>query len=183
MGYAIAAEAAALGAEVVLVSGPTQLPPPDGVTIVSIETTEQMYRAVKTHFKKADCLIMAAAPADYSVKKPAAQKIKKTGETLTLELSPTVDILKKVAATKRTNQIVVGFALETEIGIANARAKLNSKNLDLIVLNNPNDTSAAFDHDTNQVTLIAPNRTPDAWPLMSKKEVSTRLLARLAKML
>lgn len=183
MGYAIAAQAAHMGAKVVLISGPTPLSPPEGVDFVSVETTDQMYAAVKQHFRSADSLIMAAAPADYRLKRPASQKMKKTGETLTLELSPTVDILRDITAKKREEQVVVGFALETEHGIENARRKLREKNLDLIVLNSPNDDQAAFDHDTNQVTILAPRRKPDPWPLLTKKEVAGRLLQLVAKRL
>lgn len=176
MGYAIARAAHEMGATVILVSGPVTLAPPNGVTVMPVETTEQMHAAVKKHFAVADLLIMAAAPADYRIAKPAREKIKKSGDTLSLELSPTVDILRDLANHKREGQIVVGFALETENGVDNARRKLKEKNLDLIVLNNPNDDQAAFDVDTNRVTIIGRGRKPDVWPLLNKHEVAVRLL-------
>jgi phosphopantothenoylcysteine decarboxylase/phosphopantothenate--cysteine ligase len=180
MGYAIAESARSMGAEVILVSGPVSLSPPDGVTMVTVETTEQMHAAVKMHFARANLLIMAAAPADYRVAQPASGKLKKTEEMLALELSPTVDILRDLANYKREGQIVVGFALETENGVDNASRKLKEKNLDLIVLNSPNDHQAAFDFDTNRVTIIEPGKKPETWPLMTKNAVAEKLLNRLA---
>ena len=183
MGYALAEAARDLGATVFLVSGPVSIPPPAGMTIESVETTAQMHAAVASHFEKADLLIMAAAPADYRVAHPADQKLKKSAEALSLELSPAVDILRDLAKHKREGQIVVGFALETDNGVDNARKKLKEKNLDLIVLNSPNDMASAFDHDTNRVTIIAPGRKPDVWPLLSKRDVSERLLRFLLPMM
>jgi len=183
MGYALASAAKSLGARTILISGPTSLTPPSGVDFISIETTAQMHKAVKRHFAKTDCLIMAAAPADFSPGRQAGQKIKKNGEGMQLSLKPTVDILKEMGLKKKKGQVLVGFALETENGVANARRKLKEKNLDLIVLNNPRDKNSAFDHDTNKISLIRPGRKPDHWELQQKSAVASKLLESIASML
>lgn len=183
MGYALAAAAQAAGAKTVLISGPTALTPPSGVTFISIETTADMHQAVARYLKSANCLIMAAAPADFSPGQQAKQKIKKSGAELQLSLQPTVDILKEAGVKKKKGQVLVGFALETENGVANARKKLKEKNLDLIVLNNPRDKGSAFDHDTNKVTLIRPGRKPEEWQLLPKSSLAVNLLEYLAPML
>ena len=183
MGYAIAEAARRLGAQVILISGPVAIPPPSGVGFEPVETTEEMHSAVARHFSNADVLFMAAAPADYRVLDPARHKLKKSGGNLSLELSPTVDILRDLSNHKREGQIVVGFALETDNGVDNARKKLKEKQLDLIVLNSPNDEQSAFDHDTNRVSIIAPGRKPDGWPLLSKREVAEKLLDLIAQRL
>ena len=182
MGYALAITAADLGAEVTLVTGPTSLSDPIGVTTISVETTEDMYRAVSGRFSRIDCLIMAAAPADYAPAVISDQKIKKTGADPTLALKPTIDILERLGRRKK-KQLLVGFALETENGVANARKKLKSKNLDLILLNSPRDPGSGFDHDTNQVTLIRPGRKPEQWPLQNKDALAGRLLDVIVAML
>jgi len=182
MGYALAIAAADLGAEVTLVTGPTSLPDPIGVTTISVETTEDMYRAVSGRFSRIDCLIMAAAPADYTPSNVLDQKIKKSGADSTLSLKPTIDILERLGHRKK-KQLLVGFALETENGVANARKKLKLKNLDLILLNSPCDPGSGFDHDTNQVTLIRPGRKPDQWPLQNKDALAGRLLDVIVAML
>ena len=182
MGYALAIAAADLGAEVTLVTGPTSLPDPIGMTTISVETTEDMYRAVSGRFSRIDCLIMAAAPADYTPSNVLDQKIKKSGADSTLSLKPTIDILERLGHRKK-KQLLVGFALETENGVANARKKLKLKNLDLILLNSPCDPGSGFDHDTNQVTLIRPGRKPDQWPLQNKDALAGRLLDVIVAML
>ena len=182
MGYALAEQARALGAKVILISGPTVLTIPNGVNLIAVETTNDMREAVKVHFAKADCLIMAAAPSDYRPHEVMSSKIKRTAGELTLELEPTEDILKEVTLSRRKGQIVVGFALETNDAIANARRKLKEKNLDLIVLNQPGPDSG-FGTDTNRVTVIAPRSKPVKWPLASKEEIAHRLLELIGKML
>ncbi len=183
MGYAIAEAAINMGAVTTLISGPSCLKPPEGVQVVPIETTDQLYRTVFEWFMGCDCLIMAAAPADFTVKNVASRKIKKSETTLALELTPTVDILKTVGQQKKPGQILVGFALETDNGIENARAKLIDKNLDLILLNNPREEGAGFDHDTNCVTLIRPDGDPEPWPLQPKTEIASSLLDYLVKLI
>ncbi len=183
MGHALAEAAVRLGAETILISGPTSLPPPAGVKLVRFETTEQLYRAVKSVVKDADCLIMAAAPADYRPVKPAGSKIKKSADAMQLSLEPTIDILKDLAA-RRTKRppVVVGFALETDRPIENARKKLKEKKLDLIVLNTVG-ADTGFDSDTNQVTVLRPKRKPVVLPLAKKTEIAVKLLEMIASML
>jgi len=182
MGYALAEAAAQLGAEVVLVSGPTALKPPTGVEFVPVETTQEMFDAVRSRFGQTDCLIMAAAPADFTPSDPKSHKIKKGEGGLELELKPTVDILARLG-TQKMHQVLIGFALETNDGVENARKKLKAKNLDLIVLNSPADFNSAFDFDTNKVTIIRPGQKPEPWPLLEKQEVAARLLALVSELL
>jgi len=182
MGFALAQAARDLGAEVTLVTGPSALADPNQVNMVRVETTRQMYNAVRRRFAKVDGVIMAAAPADFEPAAKATRKIKKGPAGLRLDLKPTVDILAELGARKK-KQVVVGFALETENGVDNARKKLKAKNLDLIVLNSPRDPESAFDYDTNRVTIIRPGRRPEAWPLLSKNELAVKLLEIIAAML
>ncbi len=182
MGYAIAEAAVAAGAEVTLISGPTALEPPAGVRFVAIESTAELAKAVKKEFRKTDCLIMAAAPSDFASPKTTSHKIKRTSAGLDLTLEPTVDILRSISELKSDHQVVAGFALETDNGITNARKKLREKNLDMIVLNSPGNATG-FDSDTNQVTIIQPRRKPQEWPLLSKQEISGKLIDVLASLL
>ena len=183
MGYALAEAAARLGADTILISGPTSLPPPAGVKLVMFETTEQLHRAVKSAVKDADCLIMAAAPADYRPVKPADSKIKKSADTMQLSLEPTTDILKDLAARgAKRPPMVVGFARETDRPIENARRKLKEKKLDLVVLNTVG-ADTGFDSDTNQVTILRPKRKPLALPMAKKSAIAERLLDLIVSML
>ncbi|MBK7141627.1 MAG: bifunctional phosphopantothenoylcysteine decarboxylase/phosphopantothenate--cysteine ligase CoaBC [bacterium] len=183
MGYAIAEAARDAGAEVTLISGPTHMSLPAGIRTISIETTKEMADAVKREFGSTDCLIMAAAPSDFTPTDAADQKIKRTGEKLQINLTPTTDILKEVASKRRSDQKVIGFALETENAEANGLKKLIEKKLDLIVVNNPRTEGAGFDHDTNQVMILSPEQAPEIWPIMPKFEVAARLIARVADLL
>jgi len=178
MGYAIAAASVALGAETTLISGPTGLPAPAGVRFVAVESTADLHEAVRREFKTSDCLIMAAAPSDYRPARPADKKLKRSGP-LRIELEPTPDILKSIAPKRRKGQIVVGFALETDNGLANAKKKLTEKSLDLIVLNLTGPDSG-FGTDTNRVTLIQPGKRPDNWPVMDKDAVAVKLMQKIA---
>ncbi|MFZ5980507.1 MAG: bifunctional phosphopantothenoylcysteine decarboxylase/phosphopantothenate--cysteine ligase CoaBC [Candidatus Zixiibacteriota bacterium] len=182
MGYALAEAAVRLGAETVLISGPTALTPPDGVRLVRVTTTTDLHQAVKNEFDDTDCLVMAAAPADYTPVEEAPQKIKKSRSHLKLALAPTVDILKEIGKGKKPGQVLVGFALETEKGIENAQKKLEDKHLDLIVLNNPKETGAGFEHDTNIVTLISPGKKTETWPLDTKANIALKLLVITSEM-
>jgi len=182
MGYALAEAAVALGAETTLISGPVSLKPPPGVKLIAVESTAEMARTVKREFKKSDCLIMAAAPADYAPVSRAGQKIKKSSGALKLDLSPTVDILREIGKLKRDDQRVIGFALETEDGLANARRKLKEKNLDMIVLNSPGEQTG-FDHDTNAVTVLMPGKKPASLPLASKMEIAGKLLDYISRLI
>lgn len=182
MGYALARAALDYGAETVLISGPTELQPPAGVKFISVETTAQLHRAVKREFGAADCLIMAAAPSDYTPTKTKKSKIKKSSNSLSLSLKPTVDILADISKSKRKGQVVVGFALETDHGLANARKKLKEKNLDMVVLNTPG-TASGFEHDTNAVTLILPGRKPISLSVAPKSHISARILDQVYSLL
>lgn len=155
MGIALAREMQSRGAEVTLVLGPvTGEPALQGIRIISVMTAAQMYDACMQEFPDATIAVMAAAVADYTPAQTAAEKIKKTGETLPLELKKTRDILKSLGEIKRKDQVLVGFALETNDEKKHALAKLENKNADMIVLNSLNDTGAGFGKDTNKVTLF-----------------------------
>ncbi len=183
MGYAIAEAARDAGGEVTLISGPTSLAQPTGVTFVSIESTAQLAESVSLHFDLTDCLVMAAAPSDFRPAEHSDKKIKRTAASLHLDLTPTKDILKSLTGKRRAEQVVVGFALETDNDEANGRKKLEEKHLDMIVLNNPRIPGAAFEHDTNQIAILRPGQATDSWPMLSKTEVAARLIAKIADML
>jgi len=180
MGYALAEAAYEAGADVTLISGPVNLEIESDVNLVKVESTAQMYKAVKKYFKTAHYLIMAAAPADFKAKKAAPLKIKKTLLNRTLELSPTIDILSSLSKVKKTNQRVIGFALETDNAVRNARTKLKAKNLDMIVLNSMEETTP-FDSDSNRVIIINKKGQQKALPRMSKKELARELIERISK--
>lgn len=178
MGYALAQAAARRGARVILISGPTRLDPPQGVTFVSVRSTEEMHRAVLEHFPGATALIMAAAVADYRPVSPRTQKIKRTGERLMLELESTPDILAD-AARGKGDRIIIGFAAETSDVARRARAKLESKQADLIVANDVTAEGAGFDHDTNVITIYARDGSEKAFPRMPKIDAAHRILDQL----
>jgi phosphopantothenoylcysteine decarboxylase/phosphopantothenate--cysteine ligase len=186
MGYALALAARDRGAHVTLVTAPTCLADPGGVELVKIETALQMRNAVLAACQGADALVMAAAVADYSPVEAAAQKIKKTGDQLTLQLSRTPDILAEVARLREAGsgpKAVVGFAAETEDLLANAREKLGRKRLDLIAANDVSATDAGFAVDTNRVTLLSADGSVEALPLMSKDEVAHEIWDRVCRLL
>ena len=174
MGYALATAAARRGAQVTLVSGPTALVPPAGAVFVPVQTAEEMREAVLQHAARATIVIKAAAVADYRVQKPAAQKIKGKRD-LTLELTPNPDILAEVAA-RADGSFIVGFAAETNDVVANARAKLEAKGIDLLVANDVSRRDIGFDAEDNEVLLI------DRWgggrplPRMPKTAVADAIL-------
>jgi len=150
MGYALAHAALKAGHKVTLITAPTAQRPPSEVKLVKVETTAQMFDAVKKHFEKCDCLIMAAAAADYTPTQLAKTKIKKTGKHITIKLKPTADILKWAGQHKSKNQIVVGFALEDKAVRSRAEKKMKEKNLDMIIAN----TSAAIGADKSTVQIM-----------------------------
>ena len=184
MGFAIANAAAQRGANVTLISGPVALGTPKNVSRIDVETAEQMLDAVTKQAKKCDAIIMAAAVADYAPKKPASNKIKKNESTqgLTLELQPTSDILRSLGA-KKNGTVLVGFALETENEVKNAKEKLRKKNLDLIVLNSTRDEGSAFGSDTNVVTIISKDGRTEKLSKMPKFDVAVEILNRVATLL
>ena len=176
MGFEIAKAAANLGAEVILISGPThQKVTHNLITVVPVVSAQDMYEAAHNYFKSVDIAIAAAAVADYRPKEVATQKIKKEESTLSLELEKTKDVLASLGQIKE-QQFLVGFALETNNEIENAKSKLKRKNLDLIVLNSLQDKGAGFKSDTNKVTLIDKNETINTFELKSKTEVAKDIL-------
>ena len=183
MGYAIANEAASLGAEVILVSGPADdLAIRPGVTLVQTKTADDMHAACLRHFANCDILVMAAAVADYKPKHKAEDKIKKEDEISSVELVKTVDILESLGK-KKTNQILVGFALETDNELSNAKEKIKKKNLDAIILNSLADKGAGFQHTTNKITFIPARGEHTAYPLKDKSEVAVDILAQIKTMI
>ena len=179
MGYAIAEAARDRGAYVVLVSAPTALNPPVGMEVVQVETTIQMRDAIVNATAQADALIMAAAPADFRPVATAESKIKRKGETITLELVENPDILGEV----RSDLARVGFAAESENVVENATEKLKRKNLDLIAANDITATDSGFDVDTNKVVLIDHDGNVEDLPLLSKYEVANRILDKVVELL
>jgi phosphopantothenoylcysteine decarboxylase/phosphopantothenate--cysteine ligase len=182
MGYAIAAEAARLGADVILVSGPTNLQPPSNVQTIHIQSAQEMYEAVIKHFHSMDVVIKTAAVADYRPKVVHQEKMKKKDGDLVLELERTTDILKTLGQQKE-RQLLVGFAAETNQVAEYAKKKLETKNLDMIVANNVAVEGAGFGGDTNIVTIY--KRTGEAIPLpiMSKTDVAQAILKEIHSML
>ena len=179
MGVAIAESAWRRGAAVTLVAGPVTAPIPIGVEHVHVESAAEMQAAVSGKIGASDVVVMSAAPADYRAAQVATGKIKKTGAARSMDLVETDDILRSTADQRKKGAVVVGFALETDDLLANARRKLESKTLDLIVLNAANEAGAGFGGDTNRVTFIARDGAPEPLPLMSKRDVADQLLDRV----
>ncbi|AWH85629.1 bifunctional phosphopantothenoylcysteine decarboxylase/phosphopantothenate--cysteine ligase CoaBC [Flavobacterium album] len=181
MGFDIAKTAAEEGAEVFLVTGPTHLKPDNSITkVVHVTSSEEMYNACHEYFDTVDAAVAAAAVADYRPKTVARQKIKKNEGTLVLELEKTKDILSSLGA-KKTTQFLIGFALETENEIENAKAKIAKKNLDLIVLNSLNDEGAGFGKPTNKVTFIDRDFNEEPMELKTKEDVAKDIINKIKK--
>jgi phosphopantothenoylcysteine decarboxylase/phosphopantothenate--cysteine ligase len=179
MGFEIAQKAALLGAEVVYITGPTHYKPNNSrINTIPVVSALEMYTQVHLHFKSVDVAILSAAVADYRPKNISISKIKKSTQNLSIELEKTADILASLGTIK-SNQILVGFALETNNEIENAIIKLKSKNLDLIVLNSLNDPGAGFGGETNKVTLIDKNLVQTAYPLKSKANVADDIMTEI----
>lgn len=181
MGYAIAEAARDRGADVVLVSGPVNLPAPAGMEVVKIESSAQLCEAVLARGEWADVVIQAAAPADFTPAQVADSKIKKTGEGMVLALKNTTDIARALGQRKREGQILVAFAAETDQVLENAKGKLAKKNADLIVANDVTRADAGFGVDTNAVTLIS-RQDERALPVMSKRAVADAILDRVTQL-
>lgn len=180
MGYALAEAALRRGARVLLVSGPTAINPPSAAELTRVESAEEMANAVLRLLPESTIIIMTAAVADYRVKDPAAQKIKRKGP-LSLDLEPTADILKEIAS-KKTSQLVVGFAAETANALENARQKLAAKDLDMIVVNDVSREGVGFDSDRNAVTILTRGeRQSIDVPETSKWEVAHRVLDQIVQ--
>lgn len=186
MGIAIAKAAANAGARVELIVGSVSvaLPHSDRITVTQALSTSAMAAAVSDKFQTADALIMAAAVADFRPAALADQKIKKHGNgTLTLHLVPTEDILAKMGAQKRSDQVVIGFAAETNDLLQNADAKLKKKNADAIVANDVSEPGIGFGTDDNAVTILRPNQAPLRWSRQSKMMIAEKIVALTANLL
>jgi phosphopantothenoylcysteine decarboxylase / phosphopantothenate---cysteine ligase len=172
MGIAIAEELSKRGADVTLVCGPIHQPVCDTITRVDVVSANQMFEACTSIQKEMDIIVMAAAVADYTPADVANTKIKKKEHEMVIELQKTKDILKQLGDSKPENQVLIGFALETDNEMEHALDKLTRKNLDLIVLNSLKDTGAGFGGDTNKITLIKKDKTTTSFDLKSKREVA-----------
>lgn len=183
MGYALAEELAARGAKVCLVSGPThETTTHSNIDVVAVRSAAQMQEACETAFPTSDIVVMSAAVADYTPATVAGQKMKKSEASISLELKKTVDILAQLGSRKQNHQCLVGFALETENELANAKQKLDTKNLDFIVLNSLQDAGAGFGTDTNKVSLVDREKVI-ACELKSKAGVATDIVDKIIEII
>jgi phosphopantothenoylcysteine decarboxylase/phosphopantothenate--cysteine ligase len=184
MGFAIAEELANQGAEVTLVAGPVHLSLSNtSINRVDVRTAKEMKESCLNHNGEADIIIMAAAVADYTPAEVAEQKIKKKDEDWSIPLVRTTDILAKMGELKKKDQLLVGFALETNNEASNAQGKLERKNLDFIVLNSLRDAGAGFAHDTNKITIIDRDNNHDDYKLKSKPEVAADVVQKVIEMM
>jgi len=181
MGYAIAEEASARGARVILVSGPVSIPEPRHVEVVHVQTAAQMFDAVKEHLEESTIIIKAAAVADYHRAGAPQYKIKKTAARMSIELDPTVDILADLGRNKG-DRLLIGFAAETENLIGEARRKLESKNCDMVVANLVSQEGIGFDSNENEVVLVTRNADPIQVRRAPKKEIASRILDETMKL-
>jgi len=183
MGYAIAQECAERGAEVVLVSGPSSIKINNPkIKLIKVTSAQQMYDACAKEFDTTDVLILAAAVADYRPAEIADKKMKKTDDDMKIELVRTIDIAATLGAQKAKNQIMVGFALETNDEINHATQKLHKKNLDFIVLNSLSDPGAGFQVDTNKITILDKSGNVVPFELKSKDAVTKDIIDYLVKL-
>ena len=176
MGYRVAEVAWERGAEVVLISGPVALPAPIGVTVRRVESTKELEAAVRSELPEADVLVMAAAPADFRPSSPSESKRARVDGALAVPMEPTEDILSATRGQRKTGSVTVGFALETGDALAKGRAKLERKDLDLIVVNDALEPGAGFEVDTNRVALLGRDGAARILPLQSKREVAEAIL-------
>lgn len=182
MGYAVAETAVKRGAEVTLISGPVHIKTPMLANVISVESAEDMYKAVMDNLDGCDILIKAAAVADYTLPEISSEKLKKSGDDMSLELVRTKDILKAVGEHKRDNQIVCGFSMETNNLVENSQKKLVSKNCDMIIANNLKDEGAGFGVDTNKITIITKDGA-EGLELLTKKQTAEKILDKALSML
>ncbi|MEJ8785678.1 bifunctional phosphopantothenoylcysteine decarboxylase/phosphopantothenate--cysteine ligase CoaBC [Peptoniphilus sp. HCN-40583] len=181
MGYAIATEAAARGATVHLISGPSQLKVPKGVDFIPVESTDDMFKAVEAKFDATDVLIKSAAPSDYKPKTYAAEKIKKReGGLMAVDFSPNPDIAKHFGAIKG-DRVIVGFAAESHNMSTYAKKKLEEKNFNFIVANNITEAKAGFGSDTNHVHIFSADGSDEELPMMDKSDLAAAILDRVEK--
>ena len=184
MGIALADAAAEYGADVDLVLGPVNVRPGNNsVKIISVTTAESMAAECISRFPACDIAILAAAVADFTPIEVQGGKIKKDKKGILLRLKPTKDIAETLGKTKSSSQIIVGFALETDNELDNAKAKLSGKNLDLIVLNSLKEEGAGFGHNTNKITIIDRNNNIDKFELKSKDEAAKDILDKIVSMI
>jgi phosphopantothenoylcysteine decarboxylase/phosphopantothenate--cysteine ligase len=181
MGYALADAARNRGAEVILVSGPTQLPPPQGIEFIAVTTAAEMDRAVKDHAGRCQIIIMAAAVSDFRSSEISDRKIKKNIAPLQVTLEPTKDILQGLGE-KKEGRILIGFAAETDAIIANSREKLARKNLDLIIANDISTPGAGFAVDTNKAIMIDRFGTIDELPSMKKAQMAALIIDKVIEL-
>ena len=183
MGVAIAQAAQRRGAQVTLIAGHLEVPAPGGVTRIDVVSSRDMHNAVERVLPQADALVMAAAPSDFRPSNPASNKIKKESGAPVIELEAADDILASTIDARKKGAVVVGFALETENLIANAKLKLEKKRLDMIVANDATEEGAGFHTDTNRVTFLTPDGKREALPLIKKIELAEVILDRIETML
>jgi phosphopantothenoylcysteine decarboxylase/phosphopantothenate--cysteine ligase len=176
MGYRVAEAAWERGADVVLISGPVALAEPAGVTVRKVETTQELEQAVRSELPSADILVMAAAPADFRPSNPSDSKRSRIDGALAIPMEPTTDVLDATRGSRKTGSIIVGFALETGDALAKGMAKLERKDLDLIVVNDALEPGAGFEKDTNRVAMLGRDGTRKILPLQTKREVADAIL-------
>jgi phosphopantothenoylcysteine decarboxylase/phosphopantothenate--cysteine ligase len=180
MGFAIAGELAFRGARVILICGPVSLETPHpSIQRVDVTSADEMFMACMEHFPVCDGAIMTAAVADYAPVVSASEKIKRTDGNLNIELRPNRDIAAELGRIKRTEQLLVGFALESQHELENAGIKLKKKNLDMIVLNSLKDPGAGFGYDTNKISILTRDGQVFNYPLKSKQEVAVDIVDRM----
>jgi len=180
MGFALAQACAERNFDVVLIAGVVHLQiQHTNIERIDVESAEQMYDAVMEHFPDCDAAIFCAAVADFTPETVYSQKVKRNNNELIIKLKPTKDIAAAAGIIKRKNQILVGFALETNDEETNAISKMQRKNLDMIVLNSLNDSGAGFGYDTNKVTIIKKDADKISLPLLSKKNVAEKIIEEI----
>ncbi|MHB8511358.1 MAG: bifunctional phosphopantothenoylcysteine decarboxylase/phosphopantothenate--cysteine ligase CoaBC [Actinomycetota bacterium] len=182
MGYAIATETSKRGAQVLLVSGPSSLEDPDHVEVVRVRTAAEMLREVLDRFDEVDVVVKAAAVADFRPANPAPGKIHKDEGLPTIALEPTTDILAELGA-RKTHQLLVGFSAETEDGVARARKKLSTKNLDFIITNTVSNPGAGFEHDTNEAVMLGADGSEVELPLQQKSQMARAICDEIVRSL
>jgi phosphopantothenoylcysteine decarboxylase/phosphopantothenate--cysteine ligase len=181
MGYALADAAAVRGARVILVSGPVYLKPPVGVQFVAVSTANEMYSAVLQHLPEASIIVKSAAVADYHIANVAKQKVKKTAMRMSLELDPTPDILAE-AGRRKKDQLLIGFAAETENLVTEARRKMETKNCDMVVANLVNQEGTGFESDENEVMLVLRTGELVQLPRASKRSIADQIFDHALKL-
>ncbi|MTI67602.1 MAG: bifunctional phosphopantothenoylcysteine decarboxylase/phosphopantothenate--cysteine ligase CoaBC [Firmicutes bacterium] len=182
MGYSLAKSAKDKGANVTLISGPTNLKAPKGVNVINVKTTEEMFEAVDSHFEDCDILIKAAAPLDYRPEKVSKNKIKKKSSKLELKLVKNIDIAAHFGKLKE-KQKIIGFAAETDNIVNNSKKKLKAKNFDMIIVNDVSKKDAGFKSDTNIVTIVDKNLNEESFPKMKKEELSELIIDKVSKLI